>query len=53
MERTKSTCTSKPDCPCPFCVRVRAEMKTGKTPKDEINSAITEFMQKQFPPKKT
>ena len=30
-----SKCTSRPDCPCDFCVRVCAEIAEGRSKKDE------------------
>ena len=32
-----SKCTSRPDCPCDFCVRVRAEIADGRSEKDKEN----------------
>jgi hypothetical protein len=32
-----SKCTSRPDCPCDFCVRVRAEIAEGRSEKDKEN----------------
>jgi hypothetical protein len=34
-----SKCTSRPDCPCDFCVRVRAEIAEVRSAKDEQNKS--------------
>jgi hypothetical protein len=39
-----SKCTSRPDCPCDFCVRVRAEIAEGRSKKDEENRLAEEFL---------
>ena len=39
MTPAKSNCTSRPDCPCDFCVRVRAEIAEGRSEKDKENQA--------------
>ncbi len=44
MTRTKSKCTSRPDCPCDSCVRVRAEIAEGRATKDEQNKIAEEFL---------
>jgi hypothetical protein len=37
-------CTSRPDCPCDFCVRVRAEIAEGRSEKDEQNKIAEDFL---------
>ena len=44
MTRGKSKCTSRPDCPCDFCVRVRAEIAKGRSEKDEENKIAEDFL---------
>ena len=44
MTRTKSKCTSRPDCPCDFCVRVRAKIAGGHSEKDKENQIAEEFL---------
>ena len=39
-----SKCTSKPDCPCDFCVRVRAEIAKGRSDKDKENQLAEDFL---------
>ena len=39
-----SKCTSRPDCPCDFCVRVRAEIAAGCSEKDEQNKIAEDFL---------
>jgi hypothetical protein len=39
-----SKCTSRPDCPCDFCVRVRAEITEGRSEKDEQNKIAEDFL---------
>jgi hypothetical protein len=39
-----SKCTSRPDCPCDFCVRVRAEIAEGHSEKDEQNKIAEDFL---------
>ena len=39
-----SKCTSRPDCPCDFCVRVRAEIAEGRSEKDEQNKIAEDFL---------
>jgi hypothetical protein len=41
---TKSNCTSRPECPCDFCVRVRAEIAEGRSEKDEQNKIAEDFL---------
>jgi hypothetical protein len=36
--------TSRPDCPCDFCVRVRAEIVEGGSEKDEENQLAEDFL---------
>jgi hypothetical protein len=38
------TCTSKPECPCDSCVRVRAEIAEGRSGKDEQNKIAEDFL---------
>jgi hypothetical protein len=40
---TKSKCTSRPECPCDFCVRVRAKIAEGSSEKDEQNKIAEDF----------
>jgi hypothetical protein len=44
MTDAKSKCTSRPDCPCDFCVRVRAEIAEGRSEKDEQNKIAEDFL---------
>jgi hypothetical protein len=37
-------CTSRPDCPCDFCIRVRAEIAEGRSEKDEQNKIAEDFL---------
>ena len=39
-----SKCTSRPDCPCAFCVRVRAEIAEGRSEKDNENQLAEGFL---------
>jgi hypothetical protein len=39
-----SKCTSRPDCPCQFCVRVRAEIAEGRSEKDKENQLAEDFL---------
>jgi hypothetical protein len=39
-----SKCTSRPTCPCDFCVRVRAEIAEGRSEKDEQNKIAEDFL---------
>jgi hypothetical protein len=39
-----SQCASRPDCPCDFCVRVRAEIAAGCSEKDEQNKIAEDFL---------
>ena len=39
-----SKCTSRPDCPCDFCVGVRAEIAEGRSEKDEQNKIAEDFL---------
>jgi hypothetical protein len=39
-----SKCTCRPDCPCDFCVRVRAEIEEGRSEKDEQNKIAEDFL---------
>jgi hypothetical protein len=39
-----SKCTSRPDCPCDFCVRVRAEIAEGRSGKDTENQLAENFI---------
>ena len=43
---TKSKCTSRPECPCDFCVRVRvrAKIAEGRSEKDEQNKVAEDFL---------
>jgi hypothetical protein len=44
MRPTKSNCTSRPDCPCNFCVRVCAEIAEGRSEKDKENQLAEDFL---------
>ena len=44
MTGAKSKCTSRPDCPCDFCVRVRAEIAEGRSEKDMENQLAEDFL---------
>jgi hypothetical protein len=44
MTGIPSKCTRRPDCPCDFCVKVRAEIAEGKTEKDEQNTLAEDFL---------
>jgi hypothetical protein len=44
MTGAKSKCTSRPDCPCDFCVRVRAKIAEGRSEKDEQNKIAEDFL---------
>ena len=44
MTPTKAKCTSGPDCPCDFCVRVRAEIAAGRSEKDKENQLAEDFL---------
>jgi hypothetical protein len=35
---------SRPNCPCDFCVRVRAEIAEGRSEKDEQNKIAEDFL---------
>jgi hypothetical protein len=39
-----SKCTSRPDCPCDYCVRVRAEIAEGRSEKDKENQLAEDFL---------
>ena len=39
-----SKCTSRPDCPCDFCVKVRAEIAEGRSEKDKGNQLAEDFL---------
>jgi hypothetical protein len=41
---TKSKCTSRPDCPCDFCVRVRTKIAEGRSEKDNENQLAEDFL---------
>ena len=41
---TKSKCSSRPGCPCDFCVRVRAEIAEGRSEKDEQSKIAEDFL---------
>lgn len=40
----KSLCTSRPDCPCAFCVGVRKELAEGTTEKDLQDRVLDDFL---------
>jgi hypothetical protein len=44
MTRLKSNCTSRPDCPRDFCVKVSAEIADGRTEKDQENKIAEDFL---------
>jgi hypothetical protein len=35
---------SRPDCPCSFCVKVRAEIAEGRTEKDQLENIAEDFL---------
>ena len=35
---------ARPDCPCDFCVRVRAEIAEGRSENDEQNKIAEDFL---------
>jgi hypothetical protein len=39
-----SACTSRPDCPCDFCVRVRAEIAGGRSERDKEDQLAEDFL---------
>jgi hypothetical protein len=39
-----SKCTSRPDCPCDFCVRVCAEIAEASSERDEQNKIAEDFL---------
>jgi hypothetical protein len=39
-----SKCTSRPDCPCDFCVHVRAKIAEGRSEKDKENQLAEDFL---------
>jgi hypothetical protein len=39
-----SKCTSRPDCPCDFCVRIRAEIAEGRSEKDQEDQLAEDFL---------
>jgi hypothetical protein len=39
-----SKCTSRPDCPCDFCVRVRAEIAEARSKQDKENQLAEDFL---------
>jgi hypothetical protein len=41
---TASKCTSRPDCPCDFCARLRAKIAGGRSEKDEQNKIAEDFL---------
>jgi hypothetical protein len=34
----------RPECPCDFCVRVRAEIAEGRSEKDEQNKIVEDYL---------
>jgi hypothetical protein len=44
MTGAKSKCTSRPDCPCDFCVRVHAKIAGARSEKDEQNKIAEDFL---------
>jgi hypothetical protein len=44
VAKAASKCTSRPDCPCDFCVRVRAEIAEGRSEKDKENQLAEDFL---------
>lgn len=40
----KSTCTSRPDCHCDFCVRLRAKIAKARSEKDKDNQLAEDFL---------
>jgi hypothetical protein len=39
-----SKCTSRPDCLCDFCVRLRAKIAEGRSEKDKENQLAEDFL---------
>lgn len=39
-----SKCTSRPDCPCDFCVPLRAKIAEGRSEKDKENQLAEDFL---------
>ncbi len=39
-----SKCTSGPDCPCDFCVPMRAKIAEGRSEKDKENQLAEDFL---------
>ena len=37
-------CTSRPDCSCNFCTRLREKHASGKSEKEELNRAAEDFL---------
>jgi hypothetical protein len=44
VPEASSKCTSRPDCPCDFCVRVHAEIEEGHSEKDKENQLAEDFL---------
>ena len=39
-----SRCTSRPNCPCDFCINTRVEMASKTTPRDKLDRAILDYI---------
>jgi hypothetical protein len=37
-------CTSRPDCPCEFCISLRGKHASGQSEKDEENRLAEDFL---------
>jgi hypothetical protein len=37
-------CTSRPDCPCEFCISLRAKHAEGRSEKDKENQLAEDFL---------
>jgi hypothetical protein len=44
MSTIPAKCTCRPDCPCEFCVRTRAELSQGLTERDTQDQSAREFI---------
>lgn len=41
----KRSCTSRPDCPCVFCVQARADLEAGRTTKQEQDDLARQWIE--------
>jgi DNA gyrase inhibitor GyrI len=44
VTKVRSNCTSRRDCRCDSCVKVRAEIAQGRKKKDEDNKLAEDFL---------